>query len=202
MGASEFPEITRSQLIVSPCWTSIQSHALINCLHYCRLADRDLNLSHAYQQIQSTVTINTHSGLFQYKRSIFGVASAPSIIQCAMENLLQRTPGTCVYILVPGCMSAERLDHLGYLAEVLCRLQDAGWNWGGPSVRISCQWWTISAEGLHTSETKGEGNLKAQVPQNVAEPSLFLSLVTIISPGPCHHPIPTVRSPLETTEWT
>ena len=46
-----------------------------------------LDLAHAYQQIpndeksQKLVVINTHGGLFQYKRLPFGVASAPAIFQ-------------------------------------------------------------------------------------------------------------------------
>ncbi|CAI8024099.1 Uncharacterized protein K02A2.6 [Geodia barretti] len=51
-----------------------------------------LDLSHAYVQIpldkhsRRFVTINTHKGLFEYKRLPFGVASAPSIFQRVMEN--------------------------------------------------------------------------------------------------------------------
>lgn len=58
-----------------------------------------LDLSHAYLQIplneksRHYVTINTHRGLFEYKRLPFRVASAPSIFQRVMENLLQGVSG-------------------------------------------------------------------------------------------------------------
>ena len=63
-----------------------------------------LDLSLAYIQIpldeasRRYVTVSTHKGLFEYLRLPFGVASAPSIFQRVMENLLQGIPRVCVYI--------------------------------------------------------------------------------------------------------
>ena len=63
-----------------------------------------LDLSYAYLQIplnvesRGLVAINTHKGLFEYTRLPFGVASAPSIFQCTMENLLQGISGVCVLL--------------------------------------------------------------------------------------------------------
>ena len=54
-----------------------------------------LNLSHVYLQVplteesQKCLVINTHKGLCAYKRLLFGVASAPTIFQHIMDNLLQ-----------------------------------------------------------------------------------------------------------------
>ena len=68
-------------------------------------AFKKLDLSHASLQIlldersHRYVTINTHKGLFEYKRLQFGVASAPSIFQRIMENLLQGISGVCVYMI-------------------------------------------------------------------------------------------------------
>lgn len=54
-----------------------------------------MDLAYAYQQVKleedsrKFVTINTHTGLFEYTRLPFGVASAPALFQRIMENLLQ-----------------------------------------------------------------------------------------------------------------
>ncbi|XP_028400835.1 uncharacterized protein K02A2.6-like [Dendronephthya gigantea] len=54
-----------------------------------------LDLTNAYQQMlldpksQQYVTINTHRGLYRYKRLPFGIASSPAIFQRTMEIILQ-----------------------------------------------------------------------------------------------------------------
>ena len=175
-----------------------------------------LDLSHAYQQIEldedsrQFATISTHKGLFRYNRLPFGIASAPSIFQRIMDNLLQGIPGVCVYIddiLVTGHTSAEHLDHL---AEVLRRLQKAGMK----LKRAKCEFFlpsvdyighTISADGLHTSKAKVEAILKAPAPKNVGELRSFLGLVNYY--GKFLPDLATTLSPLyellqKTTKWT
>ena len=54
-----------------------------------------LDLSHAYNQMeldpdsQKYVVLNTHRGLYKYKRLPFGIASAPAQFQKAMDQILQ-----------------------------------------------------------------------------------------------------------------
>ena len=89
-------------------------------------------LDHAYLQIRLDeeschfVTINTHKGLFEYKRLTFGVASAPSIFQRTMENLLQGIKGIWVYVDDILITSPTEEEHLQNLAQVLQRLESAG----------------------------------------------------------------------------
>ena len=147
-----------------------------------------LDLLHAYLQIpldeesRQYVVINTHKGLFEYMRLPFGVASAPSIFQRVMENLLQGINGVCVYIddiLITG---ANEVEHLKHLAQVLQRLQSAGMRLKKercafllPSV--SHLGHVISAEGLHTEDSKVRAIVDAPEPRNLSELRSFLGIV-------------------------
>ena len=80
-----------------------------------------LDLSHAYLQLQvdessrDYLVINTHKGLFEYTRMPFGVASAPSVFQRTMDNLLQGLEHVAVYlddILVTGRTQEDHLRTL------------------------------------------------------------------------------------------
>ena len=84
-----------------------------------------MDLSHAYQlvkldlQSQLYTTINTHKGLYAYRRLPFGINSAPSIFQRLMENLLQGIPQVSVYfddILITGHTESE---HVANVEKVL-----------------------------------------------------------------------------------
>ena len=91
-----------------------------------------IDLSHACQQVelddnsQKYLTINTHKGLYRYKRLPFGVSSAPAIFQRIMNQILLGVKFTVCRladILISGS-SPEK--HLQILEEVFGRLQDLG----------------------------------------------------------------------------
>jgi hypothetical protein len=72
------------------------------------------------------LAINTHKGLYEYNRLTFGMASAPSIWQRAMDQILQGLSGVqCVLddMIITGKSDDE---HLQNLENVLQRLQDNG----------------------------------------------------------------------------
>ena len=151
-----------------------------------------LDMSQAYQQIQlqsesrKLVIINTHRGLFQYKRLPFGVASAPGIFQRVMDSLLTGIPGVTVYlddILVTG---KTEEDHLSALEEVLKRLSQAGLKlrrdkcvFAVPSVVYLGH--KIDAQGLHPVAEKVEALREAPIPRNVTELRSYLGLLSYYS---------------------
>ena len=91
-----------------------------------------LDLRQTYQQMEVTeeskkfLTINTHKGLFQYNRLVFGISSSPAIWQLAIDQVLQGIPYTqCILddMIVTGKTDEKHLENL---ESVLKRLQDAG----------------------------------------------------------------------------
>ncbi|PFX23520.1 Uncharacterized protein K02A2.6 [Stylophora pistillata] len=91
-----------------------------------------LDLSHAFLQIEVAekcrplLTVNTHQGLYQYKRVVYGIASAPALWQKAMNQVLQGIPGTQCYIddiIVTGKNDQE---HCKNFDKAMTRLEGAG----------------------------------------------------------------------------
>ena len=72
--------------------------------------------------------INTHLGLYQYKRLTCGVSSAVSIFQRTIENVLKDLPGCCVRIGDIVISGETNEIHLENLHRVLQRLQECGLN--------------------------------------------------------------------------
>ena len=62
------------------------------------------------EESRKLTTINTHKGLYQYRRLFFGVTAAPAIFQRTNEYILRDIPHVCVYlydILITGVDDAE-----------------------------------------------------------------------------------------------
>ncbi|BHF62060.1 hypothetical protein SprV_0100504100 [Sparganum proliferum] len=151
-----------------------------------------LDLKHAYNQVvlntesRDATTINTHRGLFRYKRLPFGVSSAPGLFQCLIDNLVKDIPHVCAYlddILVTG---PSEHSHLETLNIVLERLEDAGFKLR----KDKCTFLADSAEylgfmvdktGLHPLEHKLKALKTAPRPNNTSQLRSFLGLVTHFS---------------------
>lgn len=91
-----------------------------------------IDLADAYLQIavdpvsQPLLTINTHRGLYQYKRLPFGVKPAPAIFQQIMDTMLANLPGVAVYlddVIVTGSSKSDLFDRLD---AVLTKISEYG----------------------------------------------------------------------------
>nr|XP_054759433.1 uncharacterized protein LOC129265467 [Lytechinus pictus] len=147
-----------------------------------------LDLSHAYQQLvlseksREFVTINTHRGLFRYKRLPFGVSTAPSVFQRTMESLLAGIPGVAVYLddlLITG----ESTDaHMKNLRAVLDVLLKAGLRLKKEKCvflkdEVDYLGHTITAKGLRPTGDKVQAITNAPEPKSVKELRSFLGLL-------------------------
>ncbi|KXJ08290.1 Retrovirus-related Pol polyprotein from transposon 17.6 [Exaiptasia diaphana] len=144
-----------------------------------------LDLSQAYHQLELTpesrkyTTINTHKGLYQYKRLTFGINSAVSIFQRTIENALKGLPGCCVYIddiLITG--ETDEI-HLQNLHKVLQRLQDLGLKLKKDKFHFMMDeivylGFSISAAGVAPTKEKVDAIRQAPPPSNVAELQSFI----------------------------
>ncbi|UYV74286.1 K02A2.6-like [Cordylochernes scorpioides] len=88
-----------------------------------------LDLSSAYLQLevatstQLFLTINTHKGLFRFRRMPFGLANAPSYFHSVMDRVLAGIEGVICYIddVLIATVSVEK--HLAVLKTVFLRLE-------------------------------------------------------------------------------
>ena len=133
-------------------------------------------------EAKEMVTIHTHKGLYKVNYLPFGVASAPSLFQRIIENVLQGLSRVSVYIdniLVTGKKIEE---HLSNLKAVLTRLEESGiklkrkkCSFLLPSVEYLGH--RISADGVQPTPEKVEAIQKAPVPKDVSQLKSFLGVV-------------------------
>ena len=67
------------------------------------------------EESKKYLTINTHKGLFQYNRLVFGITSCLAIWQRAIDQVLQGVPDTqCILddIIITGKTDEEHLENL------------------------------------------------------------------------------------------
>lgn len=156
---------------------------LSNCEFFCVI-----DLSKAYLQLEVSVesqeylTINTSKGLFRYTRLPFGVASAPSIFQSVMDQVLINLKGVKCYLDDILVGASNKLECKNKLLLVLQRLHDH-------NIKINldkCKFFvmevnflghTISKLGISPKSGKMDAILKAPAPKNLTELQAYLGLL-------------------------
>ena len=124
-----------------------------------------LGMSNAYQQpelreeSQKYLTINTHKGVYAYQRLTFGIATAPSTFQAAMDQILQGMANVVCYLDDILIASRTEEEHLATLDEVLSRLE----KYGVVVNQSKCEFRTSSVEYMgHRIDEDGLHPLKAE----------------------------------------
>ena len=139
-----------------------------------------LDLHQAYLHMEMSeeskkyLTTNTHKGLYQFNRLVFGVASAPAVWQHSMEQILQGLPGVHS-ILDDMIVTGQNVtEHLRNLESVLCQLQKY-------NLKVNlekCQFLQDKVEFCgHQTEDKVKANSETPRPQNVMQLRSFIGLV-------------------------
>ena len=164
-----------------------------------------LDLKQAYHQIpvskdsQKYLTINTHMGLFAFKRLPNGIHSGPAIFQRIMDGLLADIPKAVSRlddILIAG---TDYQDHLNTLSQVLERLLKYGFKLN----KAKCKFLQssvvylghlIDSAGLHPTMDKLAAVRDAPPPKDAVALKSFLGLIMFYSRFMPHHS--TVLAPL------
>ena len=145
-------------------------------------------MSQAYQQLlldeesKQYTTINTHKGLFQYKRLPYGISSAQGIFQRNMENQLRKIP--YVIVRVDDILVSRACDeeHLNSLEEVLKELASAGLRLRKDKCvftepQVTYLGHKVSKEGIQPLQDKVDAITNAPAPTNVSELRSYLGMI-------------------------
>jgi hypothetical protein len=147
-----------------------------------------LDLSQAYNQFrlneasQMLTCINTHKGLFNYTRLVFGLCSAPASFQRSMETLLSGLDGVLMFLDDILVVSKSKQENIDLLHKVFQRLDEAGLVLQREKCllfqeTVSYLGFVIDRHGIHKSPEKVKSILEAKVPSNCSELKSFLGLV-------------------------
>ena len=137
-----------------------------------------LDLKSAYQQLpldpdsQQFVTINTHRGLYRYKRLPFGIASSPALFQRTMDIILQGLDH--VASIEDDILITDKDDdeHIKNLNSVLSRLEHYGLRLQLSKCKfmqksVTYMGCVISASGISPTEEKVEAIKQAPRSENL-----------------------------------
>ncbi|KAF8768286.1 Transposon Tf2-11 polyprotein like [Argiope bruennichi] len=147
-----------------------------------------IDLSEAYLQMlvderdRHLLTINTHKGLFRYKRMNYGIALAPAVWQRAIEQVLSGIAGVHVFLDDITVTGRNDQEHFERLELVLQRLEEYGLRVNKRKSEffkksVNYCGHTIDKFGLHKTQEKIDAITKVPVPKTVSDLKSFLGLV-------------------------
>ena len=148
-----------------------------------------IDLKDAYLQVpvddesQNLLVVNTHKGLFKYKRLPFGLASSPAIFQRFMSQLLKDIDGVVAFlddILIGGETKEEHDTRLNLVLKVFQKHNVAINKKKTVLNTSSIEYlgYVISGDGIKPSPKKLTAILEAPTPKSVGEVQSFLGMVT------------------------
>ena len=147
-----------------------------------------IDLSDAYLQIeveeqsQKVLTINTHKGLFKYKRLPPGVKSAPGAFQKVVDNMLSDLEGAQSFLDDILVFGRTRIEHDRNLEQTLTKIQEYGFKLKAEKCKfrmtqVKYLGHIISGKGVSTDPEKVAAIAKMPVPKNISELRSFLGAV-------------------------
>ncbi|XP_003747028.2 uncharacterized protein LOC100905937 [Galendromus occidentalis] len=147
-----------------------------------------LDLADAYLQLPLTAenrkltTINTHRGLYQYNRLVFGLKTAPAIFQRTIDQALAGLEGVLVYLDDILVMAPEQELHDRRLRQVCEKLQEWGFHLRFEKCRFNSRTvkylgLIISEKGIQADPSKVEAICNLREPGNVTELRSLLGLL-------------------------
>ena len=148
-----------------------------------------IDLKNAYLQIpveensQECLVINTHKGLFKYKRLPFGLSSSPGIFQRFISQILSNIEGVAAYMDDIVISGETKEEHDERLKKVLNVLQSHNVQINKSKTVLNMEsidylGYCISGEGIKPSPQKVQAILDAPCPTSVAEVHSFLGMIT------------------------
>lgn len=151
-----------------------------------------IDFSHAYTHLvldpesQNVTTINTHCGLYRYKRLPYGISSCPAIFQRVMESVFKEIPNIVIYFDNLYLTGSNDKEHLETLEAVLKRCKERGLN----IKRSKCEFmvdeidflgYRLTKEGISPQPKKVEAVLKAPAPSSLQELRAYLGMLNYYS---------------------
>ena len=137
------------------------------------------------EQSKSITTFVTPFGLFQYKRLMFGIASAPEIYQYQIQKAISGLTGCQNYADDIIIFGSSKEEHDERLNKFLQRMTQLGLTLNASKCQfgldeVSYVGYNISSKGVKICPKKLKSIADARVPRDVSELRSFMGLVNFV----------------------